>query len=164
MLQYKKDHRTFHDDLRVSELNAKKIIMERLGITVDHWNEDYRYDCVPSGGRIKKKYIGKKIEIKEDVESLRTGNLFIEYLSEHTGLPSGIQTTESDIYCIIRGDEMVVVETDVLKQMIANEEWRRIVEPKKESKKDEGDGNSGGYLIRVEKVKAKSIDVVKIPQ
>ena len=58
---------------------------------------------------------GKKVEVKTDRMTHKTGNVFIEY--ESRGKPSGIATTDAD-YWVYRIDEVgfaIIFEVEILK-------------------------------------------------
>ena len=58
---------------------------------------------------------GKKVEVKTDRMTHKTGNVFIEY--ESRGKPSGIATTDAD-YWVYKIDEVgfaIIFEVEILK-------------------------------------------------
>jgi hypothetical protein len=84
-----------------------------------------------------------KYEIKSDLYTHRTGNLFIEF--ECSGKPSGITTTASDyyIYFVVKGDgfDAYKIPIDVLREACK----------KPKAIKAGGDGwKSRGFLIDVQ--------------
>lgn len=80
---------------------------------------DFKYDL--KLGQIAEEQIAdilsnKKIEVKRDFKSHRTGNVFIEY--ECRGARSGISVTESDYYCLIISDhQFITISTEKLKEL-----------------------------------------------
>jgi hypothetical protein len=77
---------------------------------------DFRYDL--KLGNIKEEelaeiFANKKIEVKYDQLSLKTGNIFIEY--ESRGKKSGISKSEAEYYCYAFGDTFHLVKTQDLK-------------------------------------------------
>jgi len=82
------------------------------------FNSDFRFDL-----QIGLEYetrlfelLGKKIEVKRDFQCLKTGNVFIEYVSR--GKKSGIATTEADYYCYWLSEfHLILIETSKLKQI-----------------------------------------------
>ena len=81
------------------------------------FNSDFKFDLLI--GEIKEKELAeilsnKKIEVKNDLQANKTGNIFIEYKSR--GKLSGISTTESDFYCIAIQNSFHLIRTDILKQ------------------------------------------------
>lgn len=80
------------------------------------YNNDFKYDL--KVGQIKEEELGnifnnKKIEIKYDLQALKTGNIYVEY--ESRGKKSGISKTESDYYCFAFGRTFHLIETELLK-------------------------------------------------
>jgi len=84
-----------------------------------NYNSDFKYDL--EVGNVKEKELAnilenKKIEIKYDLKSNITGNVFIEY--ESRGKPSGLSTTQSDYYAFILGNGIIIIiDTDRLKNI-----------------------------------------------
>ena len=58
----------------------------------------------------------KTIEVKNDLKAMKTGNLFIEFMSR--GKKSGIDKTEADIWCFCIGDVFILLETAKLKELV----------------------------------------------
>ena len=80
---------------------------------------DFNYDL--KVGQVAEKKIAdiiqnKTIEVKNDLLTAKTGNVFIEY--ECRGKPSGISTTQSDFYCFVVEDTMIILPTKKLKSKI----------------------------------------------
>ena len=80
-------------------------------------NNDFRYDL--EVGQIKEKELagifeGKKIEVKYDLQALKTGNVYVEY--ESRGRPSGISTSEADYYCYCIGYTFHLLTSKDLKE------------------------------------------------
>ena len=73
---------------------------------------DFRYDLevgqVAEAG-LADIFENKKVEVKRDLKSKETGNIFIEYQSR--GKPSGLATTESDFYCFVIEDLYIILPT-----------------------------------------------------
>jgi len=57
----------------------------------------------------------KRIEVKTDLLTLKTGNVFIEYSSRNK--PSGIATTQADYYAIVVGETIILKTTTELKSI-----------------------------------------------
>jgi len=81
-------------------------------------NSDFRYDL--KVGQVKEKELAdilstKTIEVKYDLQALKTGNVFVEYYNLRSNKPSGISTTEADYYCFAIKDTFHLIKTDVLK-------------------------------------------------
>lgn len=75
---------------------------------------------------------GKQVtfEIKEDFTHARTGNIGLEF--ESWGRPAGIAVSQADyyIYKVHNSDnstDVIIIKTEVLKKMIADEVYFRIV-------------------------------------
>lgn len=58
----------------------------------------------------------KTIEVKNDLKAMKTGNLFIEFMSR--GKKSGIDKTEADYWCFCIGDVFILLETTKLKELV----------------------------------------------
>jgi len=106
-------------------------------------NDDNRYDLgilTTTGEFIK-------VEIKEDFTCQQTGNVGLEF--ECRGRASGISVSQADLYCYRihepNGDiSIYMIETKLLKKMISQEKYHRIV-----TGGDEG-SNSKNYLFKLE--------------
>lgn len=82
-----------------------------------NYNNDFKYDL--KVGQTKEKELGdifkdKTIEVKYDLQALRTGNVYVEYYSR--GKQSGISTTKADYYCFAFGDTFHLITTSSLKK------------------------------------------------
>jgi hypothetical protein len=88
-----------------------------------NYNNDFRYDLEigKEGETLVHKILSeKKLEVKRDSWTGRTGNLAIEY--ESRGNPSGIATTEADYWVFVLSREyedkvIIIIETDRLKDV-----------------------------------------------
>ena len=58
----------------------------------------------------------KTIEVKNDLKAIKTGNLFIEFMSR--GKKSGIDRTEADVWCCCIGSIFILIETEKLRELI----------------------------------------------
>lgn len=61
-----------------------------------------------------------KVEVKTDYGSNYTGNLYIEFEKEDRDgnwVPSGIATTEADVWAFAFADGVIFVETETLKEL-----------------------------------------------
>jgi hypothetical protein len=81
-----------------------------------NYNNDFKYDL--KVGQVAEKnlgeLLGKKIEVKRDLQAYRTGNVYVEYHSR--GKASGISTSEADYYCfVIRDNRFILILTHELK-------------------------------------------------
>lgn len=105
------------------------------------YNSDFKYDLeIGKEGEqiVHELFKNKKVEVKRDFWTGRTGNIAIEYSSRNK--PSGIATTQADYWIFILAKEyedkvMLVVETQRLKEVA-----RRYA--KAGSVKKMGDNNS----------------------
>lgn len=81
------------------------------------FNSDFKYDL--KVGQVAEvalaELLGKKIEVKNDLQAHITGNVYIEY--ESRGRRSGISTTEAEFYCIVIKSRFIIIPTDELKEM-----------------------------------------------
>ena len=80
------------------------------------YNNDFKYDL--KVGQAKEEELGKifndkKVEVKYDLQALKTGNVYVEYYSR--GKKSGISTSEAEFYCFAFGDTFHLIETKLLK-------------------------------------------------
>ena len=81
------------------------------------YNSDFQYDL--HVGQVKEKELGdilnnKTIEVKHDLHTHVTGNVFVEYKSRNQS--SGISTTVADYYCIAIQDSFTIIPTKILKE------------------------------------------------
>jgi hypothetical protein len=107
------------------------------------YNSDFKYDL--KVGQVAEKILAellenKKIEVKRDLQAIKTGNIYIEYFSR--GKPSGLSISEADYYCyFITDGRMFLIETKELKQLC-----RRYIATNRD--KRGGDSNtSKGILL-----------------
>lgn len=80
------------------------------------YNNDFKYDL--KVGQAKEKELGdifndKTVEVKYDLQALRTGNVFVEYYSR--GQKSGISKSVADYYCFSFGETHHLIKTVTLK-------------------------------------------------
>ncbi len=81
-----------------------------------NYNNDFKYDL--KVGQVKERELGeifnnKTVEVKYDLQALRTNNVYVEYYSRNK--PSGISTSEAEYYCFAFGDTFHLIETKLLK-------------------------------------------------
>jgi hypothetical protein len=86
-------------------------------------NGDFKYDL--KVGQVKEKELadilqGSTIEVKRDLKTKETGNVFVEYYNLRSKKPSGISTTEAEFYCFAVEDTFHIIKTDVLKNRCRN--------------------------------------------
>jgi hypothetical protein len=79
------------------------------------YNNDFKYDL--KVGQAKEKELGdiindKTIEVKYDLKSLATGNVYVEYFSR--GKPSGISTSDAEYYCFCLGETYHLISTIII--------------------------------------------------
>ncbi len=82
------------------------------------FNNDFKYDL--KVGQVAEKHLSdilsnKKIEVKNDLQANKTGNIFIEYESRNK--KSGIAKSEADYYCIFIKSIFILIETKDLKNI-----------------------------------------------
>lgn len=83
------------------------------------YNNDFRYDLAV--GQMGEKALAeilsdKLIEVKTDLQTQKTGNVFIEYESRNK--PSGIATTQADYWCFkISESQLILIKTIKLKSI-----------------------------------------------
>ena len=108
------------------------------------FNSDFKYDL--KVGQVAEEYLseilsGKKVEVKNDLQAHKTGNVFIEYFSR--GKPSGISTSEAEFYCIVIQKTLIILPSENLKTLC-----RKYIGGKRDIKG--GDNNtSKGILLPV---------------
>lgn len=111
------------------------------------YNSDFKFDLIV--GQVKEKELGnifnsKKIEVKHDLQALKSGNVYVEYYSR--GKKSGINTTEADYYCFCIGNTFHLIELEELKS-----KCRKYLGTKRD--KVGGDNNtSRGILLPIEEL------------
>ena len=82
-------------------------------------NSDFKYDL--KVGMVAEKILAellenKTIEVKRDLQAIKTGNIYIEY--ESRDKPSGLSNTQADFYCyFITDGRMFLIETEELKEL-----------------------------------------------
>ena len=82
-----------------------------------NYNNDFKYDL--KVGQVKEEELGeifnsKTIEVKYDLQAMKTGNVYIEYFSR--GKASGISTSQADYYCFCIGDTFHLIQSRILKE------------------------------------------------
>jgi len=96
---------------------------KKKDITLDGFNKNYDLT-------ITKDDITTKYEVKSDRRAINTNNIAIEF--ECRSKPSGIMTTEADIYAyfIIKPADdfdLYLISVEDLKQMIKDKKYKRLV-------------------------------------
>jgi hypothetical protein len=95
---------------------------KKKDITLDGFNKNYDLT-------ITKDDITTKYEVKSDRRAINTNNLALEF--ECRSKPSGIMTTEADIYAyfIIKpvDEDLYLIPVEDLKQMIKDKKYKRLV-------------------------------------
>lgn len=94
------------------------------------FNKDFKYDLLL--GEMAEGYLGdllslKKIEVKMDFQTHRTGNFFIEY--EYRGRPSGIETTEADYWCLIAATKEAAIKRNNLESLSSSDVLYLVILP-----------------------------------
>ena len=86
------------------------------------YNSNFKYDL--KVGMVAEKILAellenKKIEVKKDLQAIKTGSIYIEYESRKK--PSGLATTQADFYCyFITDGRMFLIDTEELKELCRN--------------------------------------------
>lgn len=112
-----------------------------------NYNNDFKYDL--KLGQVKEKELGeifnfKKIEVKYDLQALKTKNVYVEYFSR--GKLSGISISEADYYCFCFGETFHIIEIKVLK-----DRCREYLNTSRDKKCGDND-TSKGILLPLEKL------------
>ena len=82
------------------------------------YNNDFRYDL--KRGQDAEKWLGglleaETLEVKRDFIAHKTKRVFVEY--ECNNKPSGISTTEADMWAFVTDDCVIILPTDRLQQL-----------------------------------------------
>ena len=87
-------------------------------------------------------------EVKTDRSSRRTNNYYIEY-NNGFGKPSGIEITKAHYHIITDEFDYYLIQTQILKDIIANGSWRKLATYKKflKNEKPITQITSYGYII-----------------
>ena len=106
------------------------------------YNNDFKYDL--KVGQIKEKELAsilenKTIEVKYDLQALKTKNIYVEYYSR--GKKSGISTSQSEYYCFCIGSSFHLIKTKNLK-----EKCRKYLNTDKDVKGGDNDTSKGILL------------------
>lgn len=118
----------FNERRRDDEVVCSSPDPKELGLVIDKairylkekqmkYNNDFKYDL--KVGQAKEEELGeifnsKTIEVKYDLQALKTNNVYVEYSSR--GKPSGISKSVADFYCFCFGDTFHLIATTVLKE------------------------------------------------
>lgn len=83
-----------------------------------NYNSDFKYDL--ELGQLGEQKLSeilhhKRIEVKTDLLTPKTGNVFIEYSSRNK--PSGIATTQAEYYAIVVNETIILKTTTELKSI-----------------------------------------------
>jgi len=110
----------FKQDLKASEISENKVCdyLRSRGCENIHTNNNYKYDI--SFEKDGKTYL---LEVKEDMQFQKTGNVAIELQSR--GKASGICTSESHIWCYLLGEEMWFAKTPDIRLFLI-QHWDRF--------------------------------------
>ena len=118
------------DKYHIFEIIASEKIRLLNNTQLLKFNNDYRYDFKTCD---KLRY-----EVKTDVMSLKTNNLFIEF--ESYKKPSGISVSKSNYYIFCDTNDYYLTEINNLKTILSNIENKTILSTK--------DKLTYGYLIK----------------
>ena len=113
---------------------ADKICLLKF-VSVSGICKNYKYDFMTSDNI--------KYEVKTDIMSLKTDNIFIEFMGY--GKPSGIATTEANFYIINDTVNYYMISVIKLKQLVKN---TRILNTK--------DGLTSEFIISIKTLKENS--------
>lgn len=112
------------------------------------FNSDFRYDLefgqLDGENWFYEIVSGKKVEVKSDRLAEKTGNIYIEY--ESRGKPSGIMTTEADVWVYKFGEgKALIYELDILRRRLN----KLVAENKARVGVKGGDNNTSlGILVK----------------
>ena len=82
------------------------------------------------------------VEVKNDNYSLKSGNIAIEVENTSQKKPSGLMATESDLWAIVRGDEVWLANTQELRSFVMENKPFKVIE-------NGGDGNALLLLYKI---------------
>lgn len=141
-------------------------------------NDDYRYDVdlsqlnaqvedsnpfstreLPSINLFNK-ILRSKLEMKSHMQTLKTGNLFIEFQIDNKGdgvlVPSGISTSEADMWFLNIGDMALFLTDEFLKWIFANQDKYELKPKTNEKTADDHIGH--GLIIPFIRILELQID------
>ena len=93
-----------------------------------------------------------KYEIKADIKSVLTSNIFIEFIQFNK--PSGIEVSQAHFYVIIIPFEIsiyILIEVKKLKELILNTKFKFVIYPTMKN------NNTGGYIFDIEIIKNEGV-------
>lgn len=106
------------------EILAQKIICRAFSVSLDHEQEDYKYDFMTSDGL--------KYEVKANKKSVEYRTFFIETgQSINNGKrwspfkPSGLMTSEADYWMLWHGVMFLKIHHTNLKKLIRNNKYKK---------------------------------------
>lgn len=132
------------------ELLVKRILENKLHFTNIEINTSKNYRTLKAYDITAVNKNGQKVyfEVKNDFKSVKTGNIAIEF--ECNGLPSGINSTTSDFCVYIGLNEVYIIKTKKLREIIDRKLYFRTVSG--------GDGNLAKmYLFKKSVIKEYSL-------
>jgi len=123
--------------------NCVKTFLENCGFECEVVKgKNTAYDMTVSLKKFK-----TTIEVKYDYYSQISGNMFFETFNPKLNKPSGIYSSEANIFCYVLPDDMhrlmYVAKTTLLKDFLQNETPLRLLTKV-------GDGNSSGAIYKIE--------------
>ena len=125
---------------KTTEQEISELLHRYYGVITKEFSNHKRYDLLVLS---KKNPLGVTIEVKEDFQCGRTGNMALEFSSWER--PSGITTTDAEFYIhkfhMRDGLEYWITKTSELKMLVSEKKYSRIV-----NGGDKG-SNSMNYLI-----------------
>ena len=134
---------------KTTEQEISELLHRHYSMITKEFSNHKRYDLLVL---TKKNPLGVTLEVKEDFQCFRTGNMALEFSSWNR--PAGITTTEADFYIhkfhLSNGLEYWSTKTSELKLLVEEKKYSRIV-----NGGDKG-SNSMNYLITLDVFKEVS--------
>lgn len=127
-------HYNFRKDLAVAKKTEEQvglILEQHYALRVLGYENTNKYDILAETTTLSELYQRQfTFEVKEDFMCVKTGNVALEF--ECRGKPSGISVCEADYYIYKLttpdiGTHFVMHTTPILKEMIADKRYSRIV-------------------------------------
>ena len=123
------------------EIEASKRITNLNNTALLKFCDNYKYDFITTPDMLK-------FEVKTDVMSLKTNNIFIEFFGY--GKPSGISISQSNYYIICDTINYYMIETKILKTFVENNTYKVV---------STGNKSTFGYLINKSFIISHSIKI-----
>ena len=142
-------YRTFNDDLAIGKRGEQKVMsaLDKRGHSVTDVSDKLEYQLKDIDIIISKNGDSATLEIKNDLASCRTGNVFVEIRNTSNVKRGGdgwINYTEADYLCFVQEEKKIahIVSRDELIRKCWNNEYRTA-----------NGFNTVGYIVPIWKLK-----------